>query len=172
MAQTYRRRKKLIKPGLQLRLSANFMGLVVLMLGLQFILLTLIFQEAANELPNDGALLLSLANGSAFRLLLVSALVFLPLTLLVGIASTFRFAGPLYRFERFLSSVRDGEQPEDFRLRSRDELHDLAALINEATRPLRTKVVVEDLDAEGGDLDADGGNDEHTSGDEAADQAA
>jgi hypothetical protein len=153
MVRPYKRRKKLIKPGLQLRLSASFIGLAVLMLGLQFILLTSLLQNAANQLPNDSVLLLSLANETSSRLVLVSGLVFLPLTLLVGIVSTFRVAGPLYRFERFLTAVRDGEKPADFRLRSRDELHDLAALINEATRPLRAHVVVREID--GAETDSD-----------------
>ncbi|MEM9800205.1 MAG: hypothetical protein AAGA20_07765 [Planctomycetota bacterium] len=146
MGQLQRRKKKLIKPGLQLRLSGGFLGLVLLMLGLQFVLLTSIFQGTANELPNDGALLIGAANGAALRLVGVSALIFLPLTLLVGIVTTFRVAGPLHRFESFLSAVRDGDRPADFHLRDRDELKELAALINEATRPLRTEIVVRDLD--------------------------
>jgi len=50
MAQRFRRRRKLIRPGLQLRLSAKFVGLIALMLGLQFVLLdALIGQTAAGE---------------------------------------------------------------------------------------------------------------------------
>ena len=62
---------------------------------------------------------------------------FLPLTFLVGVLTTFRIAGPVYRFEQFLAAVRRGERPSDFHLRKGDELTDLAALINEATGPLR-----------------------------------
>lgn len=146
MPHPYKRRKKLIKPGLQLRMSGVFVGLVTLMLGLQFVLLTAELHHAANTLPNDGQLLLEETNRVVGKLVLISAAVFLPLTLLVGIMSTFRIAGPLYRFQRFLEATRDGEAPGDFRLRRKDELHDLAALINEATRPLRAKVTVESLD--------------------------
>ena len=71
------------------------------------------------------------------RLVFISAAVFLPLTLMVGVLSTFRIAGPLYRFEKFLLAVQNGENPGDFTLRSGDELKDLAALINSSTRPLR-----------------------------------
>lgn len=145
MAQTYKRRKKLVNPGLQLRMSGVFVGLTALMLGLQFVLMTAELHQVANKLPSDGAALLEESNGIVLKLALVSAAVFLPLTLLVGILSTFRIAGPLYRFQRFLEAVRDGESPEDFRLRDKDELHGLAALLNDATRPMRLRVVVHDL---------------------------
>ncbi|MFT5734960.1 MAG: hypothetical protein ACJA2W_003211 [Planctomycetota bacterium] len=137
MPRPYKRRKKLIKPRLQLRMSGVFVGLVVLMLMLQFVLLTASLQHAANTLPNDSALLLGQSNKLALRLIGISAAVFLPLTLLVGVLSTFRIAGPLYRFEKFLLAVQNGEKPGDFTLRGGDELKDLAALINTSTAPLR-----------------------------------
>jgi len=71
------------------------------------------------------------------RDLAIAFLVFLPLTFFVGILSTFRVAGPLYRFEKFLESLQRGERPPDFRLRKGDELHDLAELLNQATAPMR-----------------------------------
>lgn len=151
MSKTYKRRRKLIKPGLQLRMCAVFVGLTALMLGLQWVLLTAKLHHTANGLPTDGPLLLEQTNGLVLEVMGVSAAVFLPLTLLVGILSTFRVAGPLYRFQRFLEAVRDGERPGDFTLRRKDELHDLAALINDATRPLR---VPDDVEGAGGDAAA------------------
>lgn len=137
MTAPYKRRKKLIKPRLQLRMSGLFVGLVSLMLLLQFALITAALHHAANTLPSDSALLLGQTNSLSLRIIGISAAVFLPLTLLVGILSTFRIAGPLYRFEKFLKSVQNGENPENFTLRERDELKDLAELINSSTAPLR-----------------------------------
>ncbi|MEM8710318.1 MAG: hypothetical protein AAGG01_05160 [Planctomycetota bacterium] len=137
MSRPYKRRKKLINPRLQLRMSGLFVGLVTLMLLLQFALLTASLHQTANLMPSDSALLLSQTNQIAVRLVLTSAAVFLPLTLLVGILSTFRIAGPLYRFEKFLTAVQNGEKPEDFTLRDHDELKELAELINSSTAPLR-----------------------------------
>lgn len=137
MAQRFRRRRKLIRPGLQLRLSAKFVGLIALMLGLQFVLLDALIGETAAA-TSDGAASMSDQMWSVgVQLLGWSAVVFLPLTLLVGVIASFRFAGPLYRFDVFLKAVAAGEQPEDIRLRSGDELKELATLLNEATRPLR-----------------------------------
>ncbi len=138
MTATYKRRKKLIKPRLQLRMSGLFVGLVTLMLMLQFALITAALHHAANTLPSDSALLLGQTNALTLRIIGISAAVFLPLTLLVGVLSTFRIAGPLYRFEKFLTAVQNGENPGDFTLRGRDELKDLAALINTSTAPLRS----------------------------------
>ena len=77
----------------------------------------------------------------------------------VGVLFTFRIAGPVYRFEQFLSAVVRGERPRDFRLRKGDQLTELAALINDATRPLReapaSKAEVVDVDAIGAALPSD-----------------
>jgi len=144
MTRPYKRKRKLIRPGLQLRLSGVFVGLVTLMLLLQYMLLNAELYRAAGELPTDGTRMLALGDGVALRVAIASALVFLPLTLLVGVLASFRIAGPVYRFERFLEALRDGERPEDFRLRDGDELQEIAALLNDATRPMRTREQVED----------------------------
>ena len=137
MPQRYVRRKKLIKPRLQLRLTGIFVGLTALSLLLQFVLFTNVLNETAVGLPNDGPIVLQAINRITFEVLAVSFLLFLPLTLSVGVLCTFRIAGPVYRFEQFLGAVIRGERPPDFRLRKGDHLTELAALINDATRPLR-----------------------------------
>lgn len=135
--QTYRRRRKLIKPRLQLKLTLTFVGLSALSLLLQLVLFQNVLAESALLLPNDHDVLVAESNGILLKVLAVSFLVFLPLTFLVGVLTTFRIAGPVYRFEQFLAAVQRGERPSDFHLRKGDELTDLAALINEATGPLR-----------------------------------
>lgn len=140
MPQLHRRKKKLIKPRLQLRLTGIFVGLTALSLLLQFVLFTNILHETAIGLPNDGPIVLDEINRITTHVLVASFLVFLPLTLSVGVLCTFRLAGPLYRFEQFLGAVIRGERPRDFKLRKGDQLMELAALINDATRPLRSEV--------------------------------
>lgn len=133
----YRRSRKLIKPRLQLKLTLTFVGLSALSLLLQFLLFQSALAEAALGLPNDSGVLLGRSTDILLRVLAASFLIFLPLTFLVGVLTTFRIAGPIYRFEQFLGAVRRGERPPDFRLRRGDQLTELAALINEATSPLR-----------------------------------
>jgi hypothetical protein len=60
-----------------------------------------------------------------------------PLTLLVGITSTHKVVGPLYRFRVYLTQLAAGERPAPCRIRQNDELQDLCELLNRATQPLR-----------------------------------
>jgi len=148
----FKRRKKLIKPRLQLKLTLTFVGLSALSLLLQLVLFQSALSNAALDLPNDSELLMSNSNAVLMRVVAISFGVFLPLTFLVGILSTFRIAGPVYRFEQFLQAVQRGERPRNFRLRKGDELTGLAQLINDATQPLRG--LEEDGEGSSEDLDA------------------
>ncbi|MDA1264989.1 MAG: hypothetical protein O2816_07920 [Planctomycetota bacterium] len=150
----FKRRKKLIKPRLQLKLTLTFVGLSALSLLLQLVLFQAALSNAALDLPNDSELLMSNTNDVVLRVVAISFGVFLPLTFMVGILSTFRIAGPVYRFEQFLEAVRRGERPRDFRLRKGDELTGLAQLINDATQPLRTEEKADEPGAGDQDLDA------------------
>ena len=71
------------------------------------------------------------------EILLVSFGMLLPLTIAVGILVTFRIAGPVYRFEKYLKQVIDGEEVGPCRIRDGDEFQELCELINQATAPLR-----------------------------------
>jgi signal transduction histidine kinase len=67
----------------------------------------------------------------------IAAGVLLPVTLLVAILVTHRWCGPLYRMQTYLREVVNGENPQDCRLRTGDELVEFCALLNRATRPAR-----------------------------------
>lgn len=136
--RNYVRRRKLIKPRLQLKLTCLFVGLVALSLLLQYTLFSNRLTHLALRLPNDSDVLLNSTNQMLGQVLALSFLMFLPLTLLVGIMATFRIAGPVYRIEKFLESVEAGQCPPDFHLRKGDELQELAGIVVSATRPLRT----------------------------------
>ena len=133
----YKRRQKLIQPRLQLRLTLTFVGLVALALMLQVMLFIDAITDLGASLPNDGLVLIAAGPKVLVETLLMSIVIFLPLTIAVGVLSTFRIAGPLYRFEVFLKQVVRGERPPDFQLRDGDELKHLASLINAATEPMR-----------------------------------
>lgn len=133
----YRRSVRLIQPRLQLKLVLTFLGMAMLAMTLQFLLLAASLVALAGDLPNDGV---AMQQELPERLLWIIGLSFgvcLPLIFCVGVVITFRIAGPLYRFEKFLESVRKGEKPADCRLRKGDELQGLCTLINAATAPLR-----------------------------------
>ena len=71
-------------------------------------------------------------SGAFNRVLLISASVILPLTLLVGVLATFKVAGPIYSLRKHLTAIRDGEDPGPWRLREKDLLKDLCQLTDEA----------------------------------------
>jgi hypothetical protein len=71
------------------------------------------------------------------EILLVSFGMLLPLTIAVGILVTFRIAGPVYRFEKYLQQVIDGEAVGPCRIRNGDEFTELCDLINQATAVVR-----------------------------------
>jgi hypothetical protein len=149
------RKKKLVNPVLQLRIVAIFLCTAGLAVQIEAILIAYTLTRLAGRMPNDGAMLLSeLPEFVRTNLLLTFALL-TPLTLAVGIVATFKIAGPIHRFERYLSSVIEGKQIEPCTIRKGDELQHMCALINDATAPLRarssraSKAVEVDLEAVG-----------------------
>ena len=107
---TYRRRKKLIQARLQLRLTAIFLGVSVVGMVLQALLIGWRLSDLATGLPTGGSAVAEEVPGLVMGTLAVSLLVLLPVTLLVGVVSTFRIAGPLYRFEQHLKAITRGEE--------------------------------------------------------------
>jgi hypothetical protein len=132
-----RRRLRLVQPRLQIRLMLAFGSIAATGLVLQYLLIMLVITRAAEGLPSDGLLLLEQLSGLLIVILLLSFVAVLPMVVLVGILATHRWAGPLYRFERFLSEIARGERPADIRLRRGDELMRFCELLNRVTTPLR-----------------------------------
>ena len=142
----HKRRIKLIKPGLQLKITAMFLGVSATSLLLQYLLFTSQLANAATTMPDGGALLLAMMPDLLVQVLVMSFAFLLPVMLCVGILATFRIAGPVYRFERYLESVARGEQVGPCRIRRGDELWDLCDKINEATAALRHRKAVEEAE--------------------------
>lgn len=134
-----RRRRMLVKPGIQLRLGGIFAGLSVLCLLIQFLLFTSLLTNAASRMPVGGDFLLDLVPGLLYRTLLFSLLIALPLTLLAGVYATFGITGPIHRFESYLSGVTRGTQLGPCKIREGDSLGELCELINAATESVRRR---------------------------------
>lgn len=129
------RRKKLIKPRLQLRLIGAFAAITATALLFQAVLLSRELTSAsvriagAERLADEAPEILG-------RVLLYSFVAILPLLLLLGVLATFRVAGPIRRFEIYLTALARGQVDEPCRIRKGDELQDFCTLLNEATEPL------------------------------------
>jgi signal peptidase II len=135
----YRRRIKLIKPRLQLKLVGVFVGLSALGFLLQSLHVGLRLSELAANVPEGGTYLMAVMPELPLEILLVSFGMLLPLTIAVGILVTFRIAGPVYRFEKYLKAVIRGEETGPCRIRKGDEFQELCELINQASAAFRER---------------------------------
>jgi len=136
-APRHRRRIKLIKPRLQLRLVGVFVGLSCLGFLLQSLHVGLRLSELSTTIPEGGPYLMAVLPELPLEILAVSFGMLLPLTVAVGVMVTFRIAGPIYRFEKYLMDVHEGREVKPCRLRKGDELQELCEIINTVTEPLR-----------------------------------
>jgi len=133
--------QKLIKSGIQLRLSGILAGVTVVCLLIQWLLFSSLLSNAAGQMPVGSEYLLDLIPTLLTRSILVSVAIALPLTLMVGIMETFRITGPIYRFESYLGEVIRGTQLGPCKIRKGDALNELCDLINQATEPVRRRAV-------------------------------
>jgi len=132
-----RRRIKLIKPRLQLKLIGVFVGLSGLGFLMQSLHVGLRLSELAANVPEGGPYLMAVMPELPLEILAVSFGMLLPLTVAIGVMVTFRLAGPIYRFEKYLREVHEGTEIRPCRLRKGDELQELCDVINQVTEPLR-----------------------------------
>ena len=143
MTTTHVRGKKLIRPGLQLRLVGAFVGLAAVAMMLQFLFLGTRLVGALRELEGPGGQLAAQVPGMLLQVFAVSVALLLPIIFVMGITLTFKIAGPVHRFHLFLDSVAEGRQIGPCKIRKTDQLHDLCEAINRATEPLRRRHALE-----------------------------
>ena len=145
-----RRRKKLVRPHLQWRLIGTFLGVSCLALIVQFTLFAFLALRFANGLAREGEYLINELPRMLGLSLAGSVLVLLPMTVVVGIGTTFRLLGPLYRFGVHFRQLAAGEDPGPCRLREGDELQDLCADLNAAIDAVRARAEGRALPEPGG----------------------
>ena len=129
--------RKLVRADIQLKLTLHSALLTVFALVFQFLMVLSVMSDVSAESAGSGDQHEFIMSAS-LKALSLSLGIVLPLTLAVGVLSTFRIAGPLYRFTEFLKETKRGDRPKDCVLRKGDELQDFCTLLNEVTEPLRT----------------------------------
>ena len=75
---------------------------------------------------------LSFIEASVIRGLFLSLMVALPLAVACGVLYSFRFAGPVYRFQQYFTGLCGGRWDTRCNLRKNDHLQDIAEVINGA----------------------------------------
>jgi len=134
----FRRRQYIIKKGLQYR----YIGIVFAIALLASIVTgytvfatgwTLLGEKLANVYP-QGRLVVVLR---ATNLALIRNLLFAsPLIFILGLLFSHRIAGPVYRIEKSVYEIANGNLGMRIKLRQGDELWDLANMINNMTEKL------------------------------------
>lgn len=134
-----KRRQILIQPGLQIRLCLTFLCVSLLCITFQFVLLQMALASAAQTAQAaaeaaDGAVTAVSPEllGIGRQHLLWSIIVLVPVTFLIGIRTTFRLAGPIWKLERHMERLSAGEEPGALFFRKGDEFQDLPDLVNDA----------------------------------------
>ena len=135
----FRRRRYLVKPGLQFRYAA-FMLLNVFIVAAICIATTyyssmsVLGAKLSNVYP-QGRLVVTLRQ---INLIMISRILFLaPLLILIGILSSHRIAGPTFRIERTLREIGKGNFDIHIRLRKHDEMVGIADAINDMVADLK-----------------------------------
>ncbi|MFT7485336.1 MAG: hypothetical protein ACI9F9_001184 [Candidatus Paceibacteria bacterium] len=144
------RKKNLIRPALQLKLTLVFLvtsGSMMSVLG--YLVLSSLDGRSVGETE-----ILPLVMDPLLSAFWTAMAIMVFATLLVGTLATFLVAGPLYRLETFLESVIQGEKPRDCKVREGDELTRFCELLNKATEPLRCEFKSSDTES-GSDDQAD-----------------
>ncbi len=137
-----RRRKKLIRLDLQLKIVfiTLFVASLVLLINFQLALAGL--WSMSNHLGegSNAAELLESVKRSTIQRFLFSVAIAVPLAGFVGILYSFKFCGPIYRFKRYFTGLRDGRWDDRCMLRKGDDLQDVAQVINEGVGVLRGRI--------------------------------
>ena len=123
-----------------------FLGVSTTSLLLQYLLFASRLSEIATGLPDGGTALVAAMPSLLVEVLVLSFAFLFPVMMCAGVLATFRIAGPIYRFERYLEQIARGEAVGPCRIRRGDELWDLCDRINEATAPLRHPELVDEDD--------------------------
>lgn len=143
----FRRRHYLISKKFQLKYVGLILALIFLTAALcsyvvYYTAMLMMGEKLANVYPQGR--LVSIVNAVNFRILL-SVILITPLIAVIGIFLSHRIAGPLFRIERFLNDMTQGDLSSILTLRRNDELHTLADSINNMTGSLKRNIANQKL---------------------------
>lgn len=137
----YKRKKYLVKRGLQLRYIGAILATVFFIAAIcafttYYNLLIILGEKLANVYP-QGRLIVTLRSASL--VILYRVILLIPFVALIGLLLSHRIAGPIFRMEKVLKEVGEGKLDVNIKLRKRDELKDLAEVINDMAAKLKKR---------------------------------
>lgn len=142
---SFRRRQYFVKKDFQSEFIIKFCLLVlagiIISTGLLLILsqgtLTSTFQNSRLVIQNTA---LAILPAALLTNLITLALIILA-TIFVVLFISHKIAGPLYRFEKELKRISEGDLSQEIRLRKKDQITDIAKGLNLMTSSFREKLI-------------------------------
>ncbi|MDN5278899.1 MAG: hypothetical protein PWR01_2864 [Clostridiales bacterium] len=144
MSQIRRRKNYFIKPGFQSRLTAIFILIVIIVANIVGALVYgFSVEKLENKLVEESKLPIdSKQLGQALLPgVIIAELISIFVVAFICIFVTHTIAGPVYRMERVVRNIGEGDLTHFTKLRPKDELKDLADAMNDMTMGLRNKVI-------------------------------
>jgi len=142
--QTYKRRQFLVKRDFQTRFISQF---CLLIFGSALISTGMILYFSSGSLTSMFSQSRLMVTDTALYLLptvvyanLVTIVIIAVATMLVMLFISHKIAGPLFRFEKDVKAIADGDLTLTIWLRKKDQLRELAQDINQMTSCLNRKV--------------------------------
>ncbi|MDD5136926.1 MAG: methyl-accepting chemotaxis protein [Candidatus Omnitrophica bacterium] len=141
----FKRRQLIVARRFQLKYAGIILGLMFVTAGfcayaIYYTTMILFGEKLANVYPQGQ--LIAIVRTVNMRIL-ISMLVISPLIGFLGIYLSHKIAGPIYRIEKFLSSMASGDLSARITLRRGDEMVSLADSINKLTESLSQMVTTE-----------------------------
>lgn len=135
-----RRRKKFIRGDLQLKIVfiTLFVASLVLLINFQMSLAAL-WSISSQPVTSVESALDQIRNVMVKKFL-VSVLMAVPLAISVGILYSFKFSGPIYKFDKYFKELVTNRWDERCTLRKGDDLKDVAESINAGVGTLRERI--------------------------------
>jgi len=141
----HRRKHYFVKKDFQFRFILKFCLIVligaIISTSLLFLFsqgtLTSSFQQSRLSIKNTALAILPAVIYTNLITLGLIALATIAVTLFVS----HRIAGPMFRFEKELKAIEEGDLTKDIRLREKDQITDMAATLNNTIASLHEKVL-------------------------------
>jgi hypothetical protein len=136
------RRRKFIRADLQLKVIfiALFTAATVLLVNYQLTLLG--FLEITERISATQSVnqLFRIIQETTISKFLMSVYIAVPIAAIVAVLYSFAFAGPIYKFKKYFTDLRDGRWDEPLTLRKRDDLRDVGEAMNNALVRFRERI--------------------------------
>lgn len=138
----HRRKQHFIKKGYQTRFIVKFCLLVLVGAVISSVLLYVFAQGSVTSTFENSRLSVRSTSTAILPAVIYTNLITLGLitaaTVFVVLYISHKIAGPLFRFEKEISEIAEGDLTKVIQLRKKDEITDMADNLNRMTRSLRS----------------------------------